>query len=56
MNGHLHPMTQFMRKSLKFFEERGFTIAEGPEIETEWKFLSDGCNAEHALLRFVFAK
>jgi phenylalanyl-tRNA synthetase alpha chain len=36
VNGNLHPLTQFMRKSLSFFEERGFTIAEGPEIETEW--------------------
>jgi phenylalanyl-tRNA synthetase alpha chain len=36
MNGHLHPLTQFMRKSLKFFEDRGFVICEGPEIETEW--------------------
>ena len=36
MSGHLHPMTQFMRKSLKFFQERGFEICEGPEIETEW--------------------
>ncbi|OGD57318.1 phenylalanine--tRNA ligase subunit alpha [Candidatus Berkelbacteria bacterium RBG_13_40_8] len=36
MNGHLHPLTQFMRLSLRYFEEHGFTIADGPEIETEW--------------------
>jgi len=36
MKGHLHPLTQFMRLSLKFFEEHGFVIAEGPEIETDW--------------------
>jgi len=36
MNGHLHPLTQFMRLSLKFFEERGFEIVEGPEVETDW--------------------
>lgn len=36
MNGHLHPLTQFLRLSLKFFTDRGFEIAEGPEIETEW--------------------
>ena len=36
MKGHLHPLTQFMRLSLKFFEECGFEIAEGPEIETVW--------------------
>lgn len=34
--GHLHPLTQFMRASLRYFTERGFEIAEGPEIETEW--------------------
>src|SRR3989304_5150442 len=36
MNGHLHPLTQFMRASLKYFTDRGFEIVEGPEIETEW--------------------
>jgi phenylalanyl-tRNA synthetase alpha chain len=36
MKGHLHPLTQFMRESVKFFESRGFNIIEGPEIETEW--------------------
>lgn len=35
MKGHLHPLTQFMRESVKFFEERGFIIREGMEIETE---------------------
>lgn len=36
MTGHLHPLTQFMRLSLKYFTDRGFEIAEGPEVETEW--------------------
>ena len=36
MNGHLHPLTQFMRNSLMYFIDQGFEIAEGPEIETEW--------------------
>lgn len=36
MNGHLHPLTLFLRKSLKYFTDRGFDIVEGPEIETEW--------------------
>lgn len=46
--GHLHPLTQFMRKSLKYFEDRGFEITEGPEIETEW-YNFDALNvaAEH---------
>jgi len=34
--GHLHPLTQFMRQSLKYFTDLGFDIAEGPEVETEW--------------------
>lgn len=36
MNGHLNPLTQFNRKSLKYFEGKGFEIIEGPEVETEW--------------------
>ena len=36
MKGHIHPLTQFMRLSLKYFTDRGFKIALGPEIETEW--------------------
>lgn len=34
--GHLHPLTQFTRRSLKYFTDRGFNIALGPELETEW--------------------
>jgi len=36
VSGNLHPLTQFLRQSLKYFEDLGFQIAEGPEIETEW--------------------
>ena len=36
MKNNLHPLTQFIRISLEYFISRGFTIAEGPEIETEW--------------------
>ncbi|MCX6806917.1 MAG: phenylalanine--tRNA ligase subunit alpha [Candidatus Berkelbacteria bacterium] len=36
MSSNIHPLTQFMRKSLKYFTGRGFEIALGPEIETEW--------------------
>ncbi|MGA2666937.1 MAG: phenylalanine--tRNA ligase subunit alpha [Patescibacteria group bacterium] len=48
MNGHLNPLTQFLRLSLKYFSERGFEIVEGPEIETEW-FNFDALNvpADH---------
>lgn len=36
LNGKLHPLTQYMRASLKYFTDKGFEIADGPEIETEW--------------------
>lgn len=36
MNGHIHPLTQMLRASIKYFEDLGFCIAEGPEIENEW--------------------
>lgn len=48
MNGHLHPLTQMLRVSLKYFEDRGFKIAEGPEIETEWyNFDALNVSADH---------
>lgn len=34
--GHLHPLTQFIRLSLKYFKDLGFNIMEGDEIESEW--------------------
>lgn len=34
--GHLHPLTQVERKIEEIFERMGFSIVEGPEIETEW--------------------
>ncbi|KKQ74640.1 MAG: Phenylalanine-tRNA ligase alpha subunit [Berkelbacteria bacterium GW2011_GWB1_38_5] len=36
MKGHLHPLTQFMRQTLKYFTDRGFSIAEGDQIDSEW--------------------
>lgn len=33
--GHLHPLTQIMRRIQHIFAEMGFQIAEGPEIDTE---------------------
>lgn len=36
MKGHLHPLTQFIRMVIKVFEDLGFEIVEGPEVETEW--------------------
>ena len=32
----MHPIGQFMQKSVKIFEDLGFEVFESPEIETEW--------------------
>ncbi len=34
--GHLHPITQALRETEDIFMRMGFTVAEGPEIETEY--------------------
>ncbi|MCP6718098.1 MAG: phenylalanine--tRNA ligase subunit alpha [Patescibacteria group bacterium] len=34
--GHLHPLTQVKREMENIFELMGFSIIEGPEVETEW--------------------
>ena len=34
--GHLHPLTQVKRKAEEIFQAMGFSIVEGPEVETEW--------------------
>jgi len=34
--GHLHPLTQIMRKIEDIFQAMGFRIIEGPDIETEY--------------------
>ncbi len=34
--GHLHPLTQVKRKTEEIFQQMGFSVVEGPEIETEW--------------------
>ncbi len=31
--GHLHPITQFIRKVINIFQSMGFEIVEGPELE-----------------------
>jgi phenylalanyl-tRNA synthetase alpha chain len=33
--GHLHPITQFIRKVIDVFTRMGFEVVEGPEVETE---------------------
>jgi len=34
--GHLHPLTQVKREVERIFELMGFSIIEGPEVETAW--------------------
>ena len=36
LDGNLHPITQFIRESVSFFEKLGFEVYQGPEVETEW--------------------
>lgn len=33
--GHLHPLTQFMRRVVGVFECMGYEVVDGPEVETE---------------------
>jgi phenylalanyl-tRNA synthetase alpha chain len=34
--GHLHPLTLVRRQAEEIFQNMGFSIIEGPEIESEW--------------------
>ncbi|MFQ5893104.1 MAG: phenylalanine--tRNA ligase subunit alpha [Nitrospinota bacterium] len=34
--GHLHPLTQVLDEAIAIFTSLNFTVAEGPEIETDW--------------------
>lgn len=34
--GHLHPLTQARQRIEEIFQSMGFSVVEGPEIETEW--------------------
>ncbi len=34
--GHLHPITQVTRDMVHFFTSMGFSVEEGPEVETDW--------------------
>jgi len=36
LNGHLHPLTQVLRKINTIFRSMGFEIVEGPDIENEY--------------------
>jgi phenylalanyl-tRNA synthetase alpha chain len=34
--GHLHPLTHVTRDMVQFFSSMGFSVEEGPEVETDW--------------------
>jgi phenylalanyl-tRNA synthetase alpha chain len=34
--GHLHPISHVRRDMVRFFTSLGFSIEEGPEVETDW--------------------
>jgi phenylalanyl-tRNA synthetase alpha chain len=34
--GHLHPITRVTREMVEFFTSLGFSLEEGPEVETDW--------------------
>lgn len=34
--GSIHPLTQIQNRVVEIFEQMGFNVAEGPEIETDW--------------------
>lgn len=34
--GRLHPLTQIKRRARSIFKQLGFSVVEGPEVETEW--------------------
>jgi phenylalanyl-tRNA synthetase alpha chain len=35
-SGSLHPITQVTREMVSFFASMGFSLEEGPEVETDW--------------------
>jgi phenylalanyl-tRNA synthetase alpha chain len=35
-NGHLHPITHVTRTMVRFFTSLGFSVEEGPEVETDY--------------------
>lgn len=36
MQGHLHPLSLIINKVAEIFEKMGFSVVDGPELETEW--------------------
>lgn len=36
LRGSLHPLTQLLDRAVRIFRRLGFSLADGPDIETEW--------------------
>lgn len=36
MKGHLHPITRLMAEATLIFEKMGFSVVDGPLVESEW--------------------
>jgi phenylalanyl-tRNA synthetase alpha chain len=36
LSGSLHPLTHLLERAVSIFRRMGFSIADGPDIETEW--------------------
>ena len=34
--GSIHPITQLLDRAIQIFRQMGFSLADGPDIETEW--------------------
>lgn len=48
IKGNLHPISQFLRETVKVFEDLGFDIYEGPEVDNAWyNFDSLNVPADH---------
>jgi len=48
IKGNLHPITQFLRSTVKVFEDLGFDVYEGPEVDNAWyNFDSLNVPADH---------
>jgi phenylalanyl-tRNA synthetase alpha chain len=46
--GHLHPITHITREMVRFFQSLGFSLEEGPEVETDYNnFEALNIPAEH---------
>ena len=46
--GHIHPVSAILEEAIQIFWQMGYSIADGPEIETEWyNFEALNIDADH---------